>query len=437
MKNIRQPGSILSGCGEYVFEVAGPLFCPYHNVWGRNVYTLAGAFDHNPFLIIASSTSGSPVVMDAAGRFFGFLTDRAVHGARFVFDGASRLTIHVPEGQQLWVDESGAEDSWRRYNRKVLEELEAASAVRDFWCDVEYCTWVEQKAVAQATGCEIFEALNHDFIASYIHQVNELGFPKGKLTIDWGWPTGHETCGDWDVHTGRFPDLERTVGLIQDNGFTPGLWMAPVWIHPASRTAARSPEWVGPQIYPATPDAPRTEEWNYLQVCAGVQEHYEDIFARFYKIGIRKLKFDMMYAEKEYMKDLQRIFYRAAKNVSEEIEVEIHQPDIFFTPFCDSVRTNDVLCNGTFPWWRDLTQIHMDICRKSAPGRVINLDHIGGNDPGISGGTFLEHLEFYRHATGYPAVSLLPARFGSTVVDELGRYLHDYTRTRNAVSLYC
>jgi hypothetical protein len=435
MENTQQSNS--RGCGEYVFEVAGPLFCPYHNVWGRDVYTVADAFDHNPFTIICSSTSGSPVLLDAEGRFFGFLNDQSIHGARFVYDGASTLTVHVPEGQSLWVDESGAKDSWRRYNREVLPTLEPRSEIQDFWCDIEYCSWVEQKMVALEQGCEIQEVLTHDFILSYIRQVNELGYPKGKMTIDWGWQTGHETCGDWDVHTGRFPDLERTIGCIQDSGFVPGLWMAPVWIHPASRAAARFPEWVGPQIYPATPDAPRTEEWSYLQVCEGVQGHYEEVFARFYQMGVKKFKFDMIYAEKDYMKDLQRIFYRAAKNVSETIEIEIHQPDIFFTPFCDAVRTNDVLCNETFPWWRELTQVHMDVCRKSAPGRVINLDHIGGNDPAISGETFIEHLEFYKGATGYPAVSLLPKRLGNKAVDQLGRYLNEYTQTRDAVSQYC
>jgi hypothetical protein len=53
------------------FKMRSPLLCPYHNLWGRDLYELRGAFRHNPFTIPASSTSGSPVVLDADGKGFG------------------------------------------------------------------------------------------------------------------------------------------------------------------------------------------------------------------------------------------------------------------------------------------------------------------------------------------------------------------------------
>ena len=428
--------SVLDGGARYTFNVEGPLFCPYHNVWGRNVYTLNEPFVHNPFTIPASSTSGSPVLIDAAGKFFGFMNDRFVRGAEFIYDGKSCLTIAVPEGQQLWVDESGEPDSCKRYNREILRSLPANSSIRNLWCDIEYCTWVEQKALANVRGVSPFEVLDHGFIESYIRQINDLGLPRGKLTIDHGWQNGDETYGDWEAHPERFPDLARTIGLIRDSGFAPGLWMSPIWLHPDSSAARHHPEWLGPKIHPATPDSPVAGDWNYFQPQPGVQEHLERIFARFHRMGVMKFKFDMTYANKEFMKALHRIIYRAVKNVSEEIEVEIHQPDIFFTPWCDAVRTNDILCNNHFPWWRELTQVHMEICCKSAPGRVINLDHIGGNDPAISQETFLEHLGLFQHAIGHPVVSMIPARLGAGAVKGLRSYLEAYLLKREAVSLY-
>jgi hypothetical protein len=418
------------------FTVRPPLLCPYHNLWGQNVYALSRPFRHNPFTIPASSTSGSPLVIDADGKCFGFMNGEAVQGAEFAYDGRDTLTISVPEGQRLWADESGQPDSWRRYNRAVLSALPAASRIRDAWCDIEYCTWVEQKAVALETGRHPFEVLTHDFAAAYIRQVNDLGLPRGKLTVDHGWQNGDTTYGDWEAHPDRFGSLQRTADLIRDNGFTPGLWMAPIWLHPQSRAAVRHPEWMGPPIVSATPDSPVAGDWNYVRPADGVLEHLRQIFARYHGMGFMKFKFDMLYADKQYMRTLHQIIYRAVKEVSEEIEVEIHQPDIFFTTCCDAVRTNDVLCNADYPWWRELTKAHMDICVKSAAGRVINLDHIGGNDPSISAETFLEHLEIYRGAVGHPVVSMLPGRLGTRAVEALRVYLTGYAQRRTAVSRY-
>jgi hypothetical protein len=418
------------------FTVRPPLLCPYHNLWGRDVYRLHGAFRHNPFTIPASSTSGSPLVIDADGKCFGFMDGEAVQGAEFAYDGRETLTISVPEGQRLWADESGQPDGWRRYNRAVSSALPPASRIRDAWCDIEYCTWVEQKAVGLETGRHPFEVLTHDFLAGYIRRVNALGLPKGKLTVDHGWQDGDTTYGDWDAHPERFGDFQRTVDLIRDNGFTPGLWMAPIWLHPQSRAAARHPEWIGPPVVAATPDSPVAGDWNYFQPADGITEHLREIFARYHSMGFMKFKFDMIYANKQCMRALHRLIYRAVKNVSDEIEVEIHQPDIFFTTCCDAVRTNDVLCNDACPWWRELTKAHMDICEKSAAGRVINLDHIGGNDPSITEETFLEHLNLFRGAVGHPVVSMLPERLGKRAVEGLQACCDDYVRCRNAVSHY-
>ena len=45
------------------YSVMPPLFIPFYNVWGQNVYTTYSPFDLDPFTIQASSTSGSPVLI--------------------------------------------------------------------------------------------------------------------------------------------------------------------------------------------------------------------------------------------------------------------------------------------------------------------------------------------------------------------------------------
>ncbi|MBL4702164.1 MAG: hypothetical protein JKX85_13000, partial [Phycisphaeraceae bacterium] len=107
------------------------------------------------------------------------------------------------------------------------------------------------------------------------------------------------------------------------------------------------------------------------------------------------------------------------------VEVEIHQPDIFFAQYGDVIRTNDVLCNDKTVW-KAVTLAHFKVCQYSSPGKVINLDHIGGNDPTVTPARFLEHLSLYKGVAGYPVVSLLPDSISDECVNALRTYLKEY-----------
>ena len=416
------------------FKVKGPLFCPFYNIWGKNVYWRTENFSYNPFTLPASSTSGSPVIIDSEGRFFGFANDNIVERAKFEFNGKSTLTIQIPDGQELISDISGNHDALKNYNERVSSSLPETAEFQRFWGDVEYCSWVEQKRSAQLHGDGIpYKELTETFIVDYLNRVGDMGFPKGKFTIDHGWQNGDETYGDWESDPQRFSKLDKIAGKIDSMGYVPGLWMAPVWLHQDSKVAHIHPEWLGEKVVSPMPDSPCRANWFYFKPQHDIQVHFEKIFKRFYNMGFRKLKFDMMYNNKEYTKQLQKIFYRAVKNINPEIEVEIHHPDIFFTPYCDVVRTNDVLCNSAYAW-QDVTLAHFDVCCKCAYGKVINCDHIGGNDPSVDEKTFIEHLNLYKYSIGYPVVSLLPDSIGSEAVAETRKLLDDYGKNRNCIA---
>ncbi len=59
------------------------------------------------------------------------------------------------------------------------------------------------------------------------------------IVVDMGW----EHCaGEWEPNY-RFPGgMEHTAQLIRDNGFVPGIWLAPIHVAPLSYTALRLPE---------------------------------------------------------------------------------------------------------------------------------------------------------------------------------------------------
>ena len=420
--------NVIPGPACVPFEVEGPLFAPYFNRWGEDVYHQYRAFDHDPFTIAASSTSGSPVLLDATGRFFGFLTDRIEVGCRFRFDGDRTLAIDVPAGQSLWVDRGAA--AWDRYTARVIESERLAYVAEEAtlrrWALPEYCTWVEQKR-GMAQGRSAQDVLDDRFVMDYLDRVDALGLPPGKFSLDHGWTPGHESYGDWTFDRNRFRDPARLVRAIESAGFVPGIWMAPVWLHPQSRVARRRPELIGPHVAGASPDSPLPGDWNYWADDDAIEPLLRDAVEPLIDLGFRKIKCDMLYADKRQMKALMRRFYRAVKSIDVGVEVEVHHPDVFFTSCGDTVRTNDVLCNPQRDW-RGLTLAHFDVCHRSAPHRIINLDHVGGNDPGVSPDDFLEHVAMFRAARGHPVVSLLPDRSegDAPVADALRDYLRAY-----------
>jgi hypothetical protein len=430
--------------GTFEFEVTPPLLCPYHNRWGSSAYSQAGPFIHQPLTLPASSTSGSPVVLDANGAFVGLINvDLAQpETVTFAFDGTNRLTVNVPENAGLLVGHArDGVDHWLQYNQILRSALPLPKQPEPaFIDDIEYCTWVEQKrhfaGAVTGTGNSPQCCIDERFLDRFIERIESLQLPPGKLTIDHGWQAGDNTYGDWDVDRDKFPDMHRTVKRLRDAGFTPGLWLAPVWLHPSSRIARSQPSLLGEPIVGHNSDSPQPlNSWHYWHPGTAFRRQMDLVFRRFIDAGFAKFKLDMIYARKDLMMTLLRDLYDVVTAISPDVELEIHHPDPFLCRYAHTVRTNDVLCNADYDW-RGLTLEHIDVCYRSAFGKVINLDHIGGNDPEVAEQDFLQHMDLYRPAAGHPVVSLLPDHFSETTRRELRTYLEQYNRERYSRSDY-
>ncbi len=422
------------------FEVQKPLFCPYHSILaghangGGSHYYRDEPFTHNPFTIMASGMSGSPVIMDSNGKFIGFTTNFGYHESTFSFDGVKTLTVTVPNGQELFIDKSGdADTAWKQYNKLMMRRLgiKPMDSYPKFWNDVEYCTWVEQKY--QRTPKIIhFDMLTHEFVEKYINKLIEFDYPKGKLTLDHGWgqfPDGtvDSGFGSWVPDSKKFPDFKRTMALIQEKGFTPGLWIGFPKIHKNSLKAKESSNMLG--NWSVDSNQRRKSNVRYLNPLADIYDYASETIGRFYEMGIKKFKIDMSYNTKSDMLPIHKELYRASKNIDKDIEMEFHVPDIFFTKYTDVIRTNDVWLRDDYDW-KGRVNTHYKVSYKSAPTRGINLDHIGGNDTNtVNEAKFLEHLAMYKGKTGYPLVSLLPHHISKKCVDDTGTYLWEYVKS--------
>lgn len=399
-----------------------PLYLPFYNEWGSNAYYFWKPFCFAPFGIWAGSTSGSPVVL-GQGLFVGFMNET---GGTYAYDGAGKLTVTVPAGQELYVAEGGDPfEAWADYNRIILARQEAetpgASRPQAFWSELEYCTWVDQKHEAGVMGEHVVQlGLSEKYVYDYMKRVRALGMPAGKLTIDDGWdyataPDGRRIYGNWDVDRTRFPHFERMVHDMAEEGFKPGLWFVPFAMTPSCRLAEARPDLIG-HTWSPNPAGEAVRQLHYIVDDDALETYYKNIFDTYINMGFRKFKLDMSYGCKRDMKPLMARIYRIIKDKDPTVEVETHMPDIFLARFGDTVRINDVVFDDAGRW-RAVTAEHWRVCRYSSE-KILNLDHIGTNTPDPREEDYVEHARLLLSLKGgYPCVSLLPDVFGGKTAD--------------------
>lgn len=391
------------------FTVSAPIFTPFYNEWGANVYYQTQAFDRDPLRLWANSTPGSPVIL-AQGLFIGFLN--AV-GGRVAFDGVRTLTLSLEAGQTVMICEGGDPyEAWEQYNAR----FDTARPKEKFWNRLEYCTWVDQRRAAELTGRHGYDFITEERVYAYMDRIEKLGLPKGKLTIDDGWSvlvdeSGRKCHGNWEIDRAKFPHFEQLIADMTERGYTPGLWFAPFSATRNSEIALANP---GLLTEDYIPDRDQYF-FNYDETV--LRPYYHNLFERFIRIGIRKFKMDIAYGPKDLMIALLRLMSEEIRAIDPTVEIESHMPDIFAVPYADTVRLNDVSLEMRD--WGYVTCGHFEVCRHSAAGRILNLDHIAGNSGLPTAQAYMKHWHLLRsfllETESYPVISNLPDLYDEAV----------------------
>lgn len=417
-----------------IFCVMPPIYRPYFNVWGQNLYSTYEPFCEDPFCIDASSTSGAPVIL-CGNKFFGFMNQT---GGSFAYDGAFRLTVTCPAGQGLWINEDcDPYGEWRAYNEEVLRSLPPSQSNRDFWSGLEYCTWVDQKRRAHDIGCSsVHRVLTAEYVYEYMRRVDKMNYPRGKLTIDDGWDLRKSSAedrpcyGNWRVDREKFPDMPLLVRDIKSEGFIPGLWFAPFTVTENCEFAQKHPHLLG-KFFPGDSELPTSRALRFLRPYdeESLEEYYRGIFAPYAEMGFMKFKMDMSYGNKNEMQELARIMRKVIKSLDPDIEIEGHIADIFTSRYFDTVRINDV--NFGNKDWRGVTAEHYKVSAFSSHDKILNFDHIGTNSICPTKENYLSHAKMIcRMKGGYPCVSLLPDVFDGDAVEVLRAELEGWEQER-------
>lgn len=411
------------------FEVLPPLYLPFYNKWGRNEYYTYSPFSYDPFSILCASTSGSPVVLTGCA-FFGFLNES---GGEYSYDGKGLLTVTCKAGQEFYYNEScNPYEEWLEYNNLIISRS-GKRCVEDFWGGLEYCTWVDQKRAAVELGTKnMQQCITETYVYDYMKRVEKMGLPKGKLTIDDGWDTiytdnGRRIFGNWQIDRNKFPNMERLVKDMTDEGFLPGLWFAPFTITDDCELAKKHPELLGDSY---RQDSESGFNWMFIEPDPILEKYYTDIFSYYISMGFKKFKLDICYGNKRKMKDLLKMIYEIVKKIDPSVEVECHVPDIFVSRYCDTVRINDVSFDPEGRW-RGVTMEHYKVCRYSSSDKILNLDHLGTNSIMPSEENFIEHtMMLLKLKGGYPCVSLLPDRLGKAATDKFVGEIKEWCQSR-------
>jgi hypothetical protein len=419
---------IIQGPGTYAIPLQNSAFVPFCNYAGwSNTYFQHGTFDFD-ILNSSGGTIGSPAVFSGF-TLGGFLTSA---GGRVSSDGKT-ITFHIPDGQKLLVAESDSEAQlWEVYNRSMEADAPAAVPGQPHWLLPEYCTWVEQKAIALDRRTGPRQVLNEGMVVEFMSRVKALGLPLGKLTIDDGWQQtlsdSSWTDGYWRVDTDKFPDLPRLCRRIAEEGFTPGLWFGIPCVPVDAPIVRERPELFADQVENSETET-AVQSRRYFRPSEELTDFYREIVRSYIEMGFRKFKFDFFYGPIGLMRGIMRCLHDAVRSVDPTVEIESHHPDFFFSRWLDVCRLNDVLIRPGFDWV-GTTLAHMRVTERSAPDRIMNLDHVGGNEPVVSEEDYIRHVRLFDlspEIPRYPVVSLLPDRFTERAVNEIKRYLTNHS----------
>ncbi len=395
---------------KYTFKTTGAILTPYHDVWNQNAYVRRDPFCEQPWQMRANSTSGAPVVV-GDDFLVGLLREC---DAVFAWDGAE-LTVEAPDDALFVSEDSDEAQRWADYHQSLGIRLRSAL----FGLMPEYCTWVEQIGVAPKGGGiqNALDALTPALIESYLETVKQAGWPAGRFTVDAGWSPfgGPGGFGDWLPKIGF--DMPALADQIRSYGHVPGLWLGPALIARDSLAAIQDPDLVGMPV-----EMDGECDWTkyyYLNPSERSQELLNELFQRVFDWGFRKFKLDIFYGPKPLMRDLSKQCRVAADRLQEPVELEGHIPDPFCAQYMNVIRINDLMISKAHPGWRKVLEGHLNVCRNSAPGMVLNLDHVGGNCADVDEDLFVEHLHALEEQfdVGYPAVSFLPQHISQGAVN--------------------
>ena len=172
---------------------------------------------------------------------------------------------------------------------------------------------MQEKFLGWESWYNYYEKIDENLILSELNQINQSPnliklagqeFPEYKkvFQIDDGWQI---SLGDWNCNTKLFPSgLKSLTQKIEENGYIPGIWCAPLIIDIRSKFAIEHPDYILRDKKGNLVKAGWNPRWgvNGIYYCLdlsheGVQKHLKNLMNKIInEWGFRYIKLDFLFA---------------------------------------------------------------------------------------------------------------------------------------------
>ena len=172
---------------------------------------------------------------------------------------------------------------------------------------------MQEKFLGWESWYNYYEKIDENIILSDLNQINQSPnliklagqeFPEYKkiFQIDDGWQI---SLGDWNCNTKLFPSgLKSLTQKIEENGYIPGIWCAPLIIDIRSKFAIEHPDYILRDKKGNLVKAGWNPRWgvNGIYYCLdlshdGVQKHLKNLMNKIInEWGFRYIKLDFLFA---------------------------------------------------------------------------------------------------------------------------------------------
>ncbi|MGV8885966.1 MAG: glycoside hydrolase family 36 protein [Microbacteriaceae bacterium] len=200
-------------------------------------------------------------------------------GAPRVAADGTALVAHADESIEWFLSFGPEKHTFQRYAALVTDRLGTArNTVGAVWS-----SWYS-----------FFEDVDEERLCAVIDDLR--GYPFDVVQIDDGW---EPVVGDWIAGPGFPAGMPAMAARIEQAGFRPGLWLAPLICLPQSRVAIEHPEWLvrdragGPLVAGFNWDS---HYYVLDTTLPAVQNHLTTVFRDLVDAGFTYFKLDFMYA---------------------------------------------------------------------------------------------------------------------------------------------
>ncbi len=254
----------------------------------------AGAFASDQFGVLLDRTNRT-------GLLAGFISQKNHFGHIMMQPGKIPVIQILAAGDLTEIPAGGSINTdWLLLQFLDLNDPDPLKSYLELVAEANEVKIPDHTPVGWCSWYYYFTRISAEIIRNNLEILSEKknDLPINLIQIDDGY---QKAVGDWLTPRQRFAgQMDLLASEIKENGYQPGLWMAPFIVHPSSSIFRDHPDWILRDLN----GKPINAGWNWNRFCAGldltnpqVQEYLRAVIrTAVHQWGYTYLKLDFLYA---------------------------------------------------------------------------------------------------------------------------------------------